>query len=207
MVDTPTNNSLENNAERGKQVRDDLRKRLRAARIALSEEALADAAQALLPKVLATLTRRKTTTPLTRVAGYLAFQGEIDVSPVMQALRAKNITTYVPMLNGETLQFAPWSEHTPYTTNRFGIVEPEVPKQLWVSAEQLDVVLVPLVAFDNDGHRMGMGGGFYDKTFSHRRKSPAPPRLIGVAHEFQRVETVYPQWWDVTLDEIVTGGQ
>jgi len=125
----------------------------------------------------------------------------------MQALRNKNITTYVPMLDGETLQFAPWSEHTPYSTNRFGIIEPEVPQNQWVTAEQLDAVLVPLVAFDNSGHRMGMGGGFYDKTFSNRRNQPGPPWLIGVAHELQRVDTVYPEWWDVTLDKIVTNRQ
>lgn len=203
MVDTFTDNSLNNG---GEQARVQLRKKLCAARRSLDNDAQATAAEELLPKALTAINNLETSKPLTRIAGYLAFQGEIDVSPVLQALRAKDITTYVPMLNDETLLFAPWSENTPYTSNRFGIIEPSVPKQQWISAEQLDAVLVPLVAFDNDGHRMGMGGGFYDKTFARRLKQPGPPWLIGVAHEFQRVDTVYPEWWDVKLDSVLTGG-
>ena len=208
MVDTFTNDKLENNSgngsEKAQQARAKLRKHMRAARKALDEKTQAKAANALLSNVMAALAQHETTKPLHNVAGYLAFQGEIDVSPVMQALRAKSIATYVPMLDGDILRFAPWSEQTPHTTNRFGITEPLVPENQWIPADKLDAVLVPLVAFDNAGHRMGMGGGFYDKTFSQRRKLPGPPWLFGVAHELQRVESVYPEWWDVKLDNILT---
>ena len=212
MVDTFTNKSLGNNSdgsegsnpEHRSDARNALRKNLRDARRALSQQALDEAADALLPNVLGALHQLEVNQPLSRVAGYLAFQGEIDVAPVMRALRDRNITTYVPMLDGEVLQFAPWSDQTPYTTNRFGIIEPTVPKEQWLSAQQLDAVLVPLVAFDNEGHRMGMGGGFYDKTFAHKRDQLSPPWLLGVAHELQRVESVFPEWWDVKLDNIIT---
>ena len=204
MVDTFTDPSSEEKDDSNKNTRDALRKQIRAARSSLSKQQLAQAASALLPNVLAAIDNLNTTNPVSRVAGYLAFQGEIDVSPVMDALRTNHITTYVPMLDGQTLQFAPWSDKTPFTPNRFGIVEPDVPRHLWITANQLDVVLVPLVAFDNTGNRMGMGGGFYDRTFAHRRKNPGPPWLIGVGHEFQRVKSVHAQWWDVALDKVLT---
>jgi len=192
VVDTFNNSSEQ---------RDALRKQLRDKRRALNETALQTAADALTPHVLATL---DTLGPLRKVAGYLAFQGEIDVAAILDELRRQSVTTFVPMLQGETLAFAEWSDSTPTTVNRFGIVEPEVPEPDWINADTLDAVLVPLVGFDAKGQRMGMGGGFYDKTFANRKNGQAPPWLIGVAHSIQQVETVYADWWDVPLDAIVT---
>jgi len=65
-------------------------------------------------------------------------------------------------------------------------------------------VLVPLVGFDLSRNRMGMGGGFYDRSFAHRRDNNGKPLLIGVAYDIQQADTVYPEWWDVKLDIIVT---
>jgi len=189
VVDTSNNSVSEQ--------RNAIRQHQRQLRRALSQAQLSAAAASLTPHVLQVLDSIEQTTELRRVAGYLAFQGEIDVAPVLQALRARDVLTYVPMLKGETLGFAAWSDSTPHTINRFGIVEPQVPEHDWISAVELDAVLVPLVAFDNDGQRMGMGGGFYDKTFAQRRDSPAPPWLIGVAHSIQQVATVHADWWDV----------
>ncbi len=200
MVDTFSSNDVDKNLAQ----RNALRIKLRAERRALTEHQQEQAASKLQGHVLDALKRLNTPNPLQRVAGYLAFQGEINVSPVMSALRATGVTTYVPMLDGETLAFAEWSEHTPYTSNRFGIIEPKVAKSTWLSAHELDVVLVPLVAFESSGQRLGMGGGFYDKTFATRREQSAPPWLIGVAHQLQRVESVYADWWDVPLDAVVT---
>lgn len=202
MVDTFTSESLGSN--QNQQQREALRKRIRAARLALTDEQLSDASEALKNKVLKTLSQLDNPNPIQRVAGYLAFQGEINVSPIMDALRSDGVFTYVPMLDGDTLAFAQWSEHTPTRTNRFGIIEPTVPKSEWLSASEMDVVLVPLVAFEPSGQRMGMGGGFYDKTFAVRREQNAPPWLIGVAHQLQRVDSVYAQWWDVPLDQVIT---
>ncbi len=200
MVDTPS----QNGGSEHEDARQELRQRLRYARKSLTAQALQQAAANLQPNVMAVLDSVQQTTPLNRVAGYLAFQGEIDVCPVMDALRVNGIETYVPMLNGETLQFALWSPNTPRTTNRFGIVEPSTPKTEWLDASAMDAVLAPLVAFDERKHRMGMGGGFYDKTFANRRRSSPPPWLIGVAHQLQQVPTVHSDWWDVPLDHIVT---
>ncbi len=184
--------------------RDALRKQLRSARRALSPHQLSLAADSLTPRVLDVIDTLGEKQRLQHVAGYLAFQGEINVAPVMAALRRKNIMTYVPRLDGETLRFAEWSDNTPYTTNRYGIVEPDVDDAYLVRASAIDAVLVPLVAFDAKRQRMGMGGGYYDKTFAARAHQPGPPWLIGVAHQLQQVETVYPAWWDVALDYVVT---
>jgi len=200
VVDTFTLKDSANN----QQQRDALRKKIRQSRRALNAEQLKKAASLLQPKVLNALAEIHTKHPLKRVAGYIAFQGEIDVSPALDSLRAKGIQTYVPMLNGETLQFAPWSADTPRTQNRFGIIEPCVPKSQWVDADDLDAVLVPLVAFDKHGNRLGMGGGFYDKTFSSRQTTTPPPWLIGVAHSIQRVDKVFEENWDVKLDQIIS---
>ena len=191
------------NSSKKQQQRDALRKRMRALRSSLSNTQLTQAATILKPKVLTALDAINTHHRLKRVAGYLAFQGETDVSPIMDELRKQGVGTYVPMLNSETLRFAKWTHNTSYTLNRFGIVEPDVPMSEWIGAEELDAVLVPLVAFDGQGNRMGMGGGFYDKTFSNRKRSPAPPWLIGVAHTQQQTNDVFEDWWDVKPDQII----
>lgn len=139
-----------------------------------------------------------------KIAGYLAIQGEMPVTTTLHYCRTRGSHTYVPMLNGETLMFAELNEHTPMITNRFGIEEPEIPKSDWLSPSDMDIVLVPLVAFDSNCNRMGMGGGYYDKSFAYKSDKQTPPLLIGVAHAFQEVQCVYPQWWDIPLDRVVT---
>jgi 5-formyltetrahydrofolate cyclo-ligase len=74
-----------------------------------------------------------------------------------------------------------------------------------LSPEALDLVLAPLVVFDPDRNRIGMGGGFYDRSFAFRKNPENKvPVLIGVAHELQKVDQIVPQDWDVRLDMIIT---
>jgi 5-formyltetrahydrofolate cyclo-ligase len=74
-----------------------------------------------------------------------------------------------------------------------------------VPLRKLDVVLLPLVAFDRRGNRLGMGGGFYDRTFAPRgRGRVSAPRLIGLAHGFQQVAELVDQPWDVPLRGVLT---
>jgi len=91
---------------------------------------------------------------------------------------------------------------TVLSKNRFGILEPS-PSLVSFSPQCLDIVLVPLVAFDEEGHRLGMGGGFYDKTFSFR-KDKAVPRLIGLAYSIQKGKHLPQSLFDITLDEVIT---
>ena len=96
---------------------------------------------------------------------------------------------------------------TPLRRNRFQIPEPDVSPAEWLPPSALDLVLTPLVAFDSTGTRLGMGGGFYDRSFAFLR-DPDPvghrPRLIGLAYEFQQVEALVRQPWDVPLDAAAT---
>ena len=73
-------------------------------------------------------------------------------------------------------------------------------------ARQLDVVIAPLVAFDESLNRLGMGGGYYDRTFAFRKRARVlrRPVLIGVAYSFQRVDRLQPENWDVPLDVVIT---
>ncbi len=90
--------------------------------------------------------------------------------------------------------------------NIYGIREPKLIPANRRAAWALDLVLLPLVAFDALGNRMGMGGGYYDRTFSFKslRKGMTGPNLIGLAHEIQRVEKLPIESWDIPLTSIVT---
>jgi 5-formyltetrahydrofolate cyclo-ligase len=185
--------------------RNELRRTLRAQRRALSvseqEQAAARAAIHL------SGTRRFRSAK--HVAVYLASDGEIDTWPIIERCREFGKTVYLPVLRhlgGDRLWFVPFRSDTPLTLNRFGIPEPvPAPRELF-DARDLDLVVMPLVGFDVLGNRLGMGGGFYDRSlaFLRHRNSWIKPRLIGLAHELQRVEQLDHKEWDVPLDAVVT---
>ena len=103
------------------------------------------------------------------------------------------------------MHFAAFCPDQPLVKKGFGLLEPDVPVQDCVSPRELDLVLAPLVVFDANRNRIGQGGGFYDRTFAHRKdSSELKPLLVGVAHESQREGPLQPQSWDVTLDLVVT---
>lgn len=148
--------------------------------------------------------------PGRRAAFYLANDGEIDPAEAMRrAARCGTLCLLpiVPARGRRVLRFAPVDEATGYRPNRFGIDEPQVPRRMLLDAIEIDVILLPLVAFDERGNRLGMGGGFYDATLAGRasRHCLKRPRVVGLAHECQRVERIAVQPWDVPLDCIVTG--
>ena len=99
----------------------------------------------------------------TRIAAYLAFDGEADPMEAMVLAVDQGKQVYLPIIVGKSkpLAFAPWTPSTPMKTNRFDICEPEVDSTEYISADQLDFVISPLVAFDAQCNRIGVGGGFY----------------------------------------------
>jgi 5-formyltetrahydrofolate cyclo-ligase len=137
------------------------------------------------------------------VAGYWAVRGEL---PLHALLAPAPVFTYcLPVLTPErALKFAPWKFGDEVIPNGFGIPEPAHAEQLEPAA--LDVVLLPLVAFDRRGNRLGSGAGYYDRSFEFLRERvrPAKPLLVGVAYGFQEVEALHVQPWDVPLDLIAT---
>lgn len=142
-----------------------------------------------------------------KVAAYLAVQGEISLNPWISENPQQQI--YLPKLYeviSPQLRFAALSADTRWEKNRFNILEPDIHWGESLAPRNLDIILVPLVAFDRRGYRLGMGGGYYDRSLAFRcsRKKWLKPRLIGVAHSCQEHEQLPRQSWDVPLDSIIT---
>ena len=143
------------------------------------------------------------------IAAYVGNKGEIDPMPLLHLAHAMNKHCYLPVLHpflGGRLWFVPWTPGTPMQLNRFDIPEPLFEPRAIRKPRWLDLVVTPLLGFDEHCHRLGMGGGFYDRTFAHKRRLPAvaKPCLLGVAHDVQRCESISTAPWDVRLDGIVT---
>jgi len=180
--------------------RDTLQRELRAKRRALPAAIRIAAAEALAARLL-TLPYAPVSGP---VAGYWAMDGEIALH-VWQMRLPRECTYCLPVLHDDgRLRFAPWRAGAALSTNRFGIPEPDVPASSLLPAEAMALVVAPLVAFDARGHRLGMGGGWYDRTFAFRRERSAPPHLVGAAFAAQQVESVFPESWDMPLDALCT---
>ena len=137
------------------------------------------------------------------VAGYWAMDGEIALHAWQLAL-PPGCTYCLPVLADDRLRFAPWRPGEALVPNRFGIPEPALERGALLDVGQMQLVVMPLVGFDTHGHRLGMGGGWYDRTFATRLERPAPPWLVGAAFELQRAELPAPAGWDVPLDAVCT---
>ena len=144
------------------------------------------------------------------IAGFLPFDGEIDPTAALKTARSMGKQTYLPVLLGKQrpMLFAPYTEASTFKKNWFNIPEPDVAQEDMIAPEQLDLVLTPLVAFDETGTRLGVGGGFYDRSFAFLLSEPRISKrtvLLGLAYELQKTTTPLPRRdWDVPLDAIIT---
>ena len=177
-----------------------LRRHLRNARRALSHEQQQQAEQQLAQQLIQSIWFKQLN-PTARVALYLSNDGEISPTTFCQYLWQHQIDTFLPLLTGETLAFAHYHSDCDWQKNHFGILEPIDAQPL--TGADMDLVLLPLVGFDKSGGRLGMGGGFYDKTFANK-VAGHPPILLGLAHECQEVTCLPIESWDVPLDGIIT---
>ena len=141
-----------------------------------------------------------------RVAAYLPNDGEIDTGPVIQNARSAGKSIFLPVVQPDgRLSFAAFAETSRLKKNRYGIPEPEHTSEDLCTPAELDLVLAPLVAFDDALFRLGMGGGYYDRTFAFKKIAGViRPRLVGIGYDFQRVDTVFPEKWDVPASHIIT---
>lgn len=138
------------------------------------------------------------------VAGYWAMDGEIALH-VWQLRLPRECVYCLPVLHEDgQLRFAPWRPGDPLVSNRHGIPEPDLTPDALLDAGQMSLVVTPLVGFDRSCHRLGMGGGWYDRSFAFRHQHVAPPWLVGAAFEVQRVEALERADWDVALDAVCT---
>ena len=142
-----------------------------------------------------------------RVAGYWAVGGELPLHAVLAALTARGQRYHLPVLQpGRHLAFAPWRSGVELRTNRYGIPEPACAPADLAAPQSLELVLVPLIAFDRRGHRVGTGGGFYDRSFAFLKDAarPAQPVLVGIGYSFQETERLDAQAWDIQMDFVAT---
>lgn len=184
-----------------------LRRQLRQARRALTPLQQRLAAKALY--------RQLAQHPLFRrarhIALYLPADGEIDPRPLMKAAQRRGKATYLPVLSHwprTHMAFQRVGIGERWTANRFGIDEPVRDRAQQRPAWALDLLLLPLVGFDAQGGRLGMGKGFYDRTLAYlgMRKKWHKPTLLGLAHECQKVDRLELASWDVPLMGTVTDG-
>lgn len=188
-------------------LRASLRKQLRQQRRALSSETQQHHAWAMAWQ----LSRHSLFRRSKHIAAYIAADGEIDPEMLIHMAWKAKKSVYLPVLAplADRLYFAPYSAGCRLRANRFGIPEPEVHPGLWIKPRQLDLILMPLVGFDCEGNRLGMGGGFYDRSleFTRYRKSSHRPYLAGLAHQLQQVDQLPHQPHDVPMQLIVTEQQ
>jgi 5-formyltetrahydrofolate cyclo-ligase len=135
-----------------------------------------------------------------RVAAYRAVRGEIPLDALLEGERRQVFT--LPRVAGGDLEFVAWHEGQAFTPGSFGIPEPAAGEVVPLSDH--DVVFVPLTAFDERCHRVGQGGGFYDRALASMASGSGRPAIIGIAYSFQQVPEVPTDSWDVPLDAVFT---
>ena len=183
-----------------------LRKQIRQQRRALSDSEREHAAFLLCERIAASRAFKQSK----HIAFYLTNDGEIDLSLLIKHAWQQGKHCYLPVLaepNTKRLWFIPYTPNTKLINNRFGIPEPIHTNRMRLRKTlSLDLILMPLVAFDPQGNRVGMGGGFYDRTlaFLRQRKYWHKPTLLGVAYDFQKQEQLKTNQWDVPLQAVAT---
>ena len=182
----------------------DIRQQLRAKRRALSvkqQRVCADQLATILCKERFFLRAK-------RIGIYLANDGEIDPGAILATALKAGKSCFLPILHPlkkNSLYFGQYDPTTQMVPNRFGIPEPKFNSAQIAPPWSLDIILMPLVAFDREGNRMGMGGGYYDRTLAFMAESNRlKPKLIGLAHGCQEVDNISQQSWDIPLHLIAT---
>lgn len=185
--------------------RQQLRRQMRQLRRALSPSAR-DEAHRQFARVLSGTYRLR---PGQRIAVYFAYGHEADLRFVIDVARRRGCRLYLPVITDfrrSRMRFVRYRTDSVMRVNRYGIAEPDWRHAEVIPVRKLDLILLPLVAFDECGWRLGSGAGFYDRSLHHLREGRRwrRPKLIGVGYECQRVARLQPDSWDVPLDGMLT---
>lgn len=200
------NNSLSISSSNSGQSRSDIRISVRQLRKNLSADFQHHAAQNIATRVMELPRVQNAHT----VSLFLSFDGELNTRPLIERLWQAGKSVYLPVLHPfsrSNLLFLRYSAESEMVLNHFGIEEPRLNVQQVLPVSRLDIIFTPLVAFDATGQRLGMGGGFYDRTLQDWESAylqQCGPYPIGLAHDCQRVDALPVQEWDVPLPEIIT---
>ena len=181
-------------------LRNQLRQQIRKTRANLTALQQQQAEDSITQQALALIEERNAQ----HIALYLSFDGEISTEKLIKTLWAQGKQVYLPVLhpfNPNHLLFLRYLPDTPMLKNKFGILEPKLNVQNVLPLDELDILFTPLVAFDKQGNRLGMGGGFYDRTLQNWQNSSFIP--VGLAHQCQQVEQLPTEAWDVPLHQIL----
>ncbi|SIO03622.1 5-formyltetrahydrofolate cyclo-ligase [Salinivibrio sp. ES.052] len=180
-----------------------IRQQVRQARRQLSGEQQHQAAQAVMAKFM----MLPDVINAEHIALYLSFDGELDTRPVIAACWQAEKSVYLPVIHPFSrghLLFLHYSPSTAMCINRYGIAEPVLDIRTLIPSSKLDVITTPLVAFDSSGQRLGMGGGYYDRTLG----LCAPDAVaVGLAHDCQHWSELPTEQWDIPLPHILTPSQ
>jgi len=134
------------------------------------------------------------------IACYLSTADEVATWTIIKRAWDMKKRIFAPVLKkNDFMQFCELTTDTNIRVNHFGLAEPDSDRI--IAPRSLDIVITPVVAFDDTGHRVGMGGGYFDRTFSflRDRRFLFHPKLIGIAFACQRVEEIAPNPWDIPL--------
>jgi 5-formyltetrahydrofolate cyclo-ligase len=201
LWDLPLKSILSNRMKSTQQtLRNQLRQQIRKTRANLTALQQQQAEDSITQQALAFIEERNAQ----HIALYVSFDGEISTDKLIKILWAQGKQVYLPVLhpfNPNHLLFLRYLPDTPMLKNKFSIWEPKLNVQNVLPLDELDILFTPLVAFDKQGNRLGMGGGFYDRTLQHWQKSPFIP--VGLAHQCQQVEQLPTEAWDVPLHQIL----
>ena len=201
LWDLPLKSILSNRMKSTQQtLRNQLRQQIRKTRANLTALQQQQAEDSITQQALALIEERNAQ----HIALYVSFDGEISTDKLIKILWAQDKQVYLPVLhpfNPNHLLFLRYLPDTPMLKNKFGIWEPKFNVQNVLPLDELDILFTPLVAFDKQGNRLGMGGGFYDRTLQNWQNSSFIP--VGLAHQCQQVEQLPTEAWDVPLHQIL----
>lgn len=201
LWDLPLKSILSNRMKSTQQMlRNQLRQQIRKTRANLTALQQQQAEDSITQQALALIEAQNAQ----HIALYVSFDGEISTEKLIKTLWAQDKHVYLPVLhpfNPNHLLFLRYLPDTPMLKNKFGILEPKLNVQNVLPLDELDILFTPLVAFDKQGNRLGMGGGFYDRTLQNWQNSSFIP--VGLAHQCQQVEQLPTEAWDVPLHRIL----
>jgi 5-formyltetrahydrofolate cyclo-ligase len=178
-----------------------LRQKLRQLRSELTQEFQQKAAE----KIAEIICESEIFKTSQNIAAYLPINGEIDPINILNNAWKTGKSCYLPItLKNKQLAFAKYKKNAPLITNKFGICEPIYDNADLIDPQKLDLVIVPLVGFNQNRYRLGHGGGYYDRAFAFTKQTTSKkPYLIGIAYELQNID-IPVEPWDIQLNMLVT---
>ena len=138
-----------------------------------------------------------------KIGCYVSTNNEVETKYLNKAILESKKSLYLPKIRSKNrMDFVVSHKKTMYQKNQYGIPEPIDDKS--VDVKSMDLIIVPLVAFDSNKNRIGMGGGYYDRKFNYLKNSKMKPNLLGIAFDCQFHNKIQSDSWDVNLTNVIT---